>query len=67
MKIWRAKICDKVSGVPGEVVAVDKDSFTVACANGAIRLTEVQLEGKKRMDTSAFLLGYRIAVGDHLG
>ena len=67
LKIWRAKICDKVSGAPGEVVAVDKDSFTVACANGAIRLTEVQLEGKKRMDTSAFLLGYRIAVGDHLG
>ena len=67
LKIWKAEICEGLSGHTGEVVAVDKESITVACGNSAIRLLEIQLEGKKRMETSAFLLGYRISVGDHLG
>lgn len=51
----------------GVIVAVDKKSFTVCCGNGALRVLNVQLEGKKRMDTSAFLLGYDIQVGIKLG
>ena len=35
----------------------------VACAGGILVLTEVQLEGKKRMDTDAFLRGYKIEKG----
>ena len=52
---------------PGTVVDVDKKTFTVACGNGALKITEVQLEGKKRMDVMAFLLGYSVKVGDKLG
>lgn len=52
---------------PGSIIAVDKKSFTVRCGNGALRIMNLQLEGKKRMDTAAFLLGYRVEVGGMLG
>lgn len=52
---------------PGRIIAVDKKSFTVRCGAGALRIMNLQLEGKKRMDTAAFLLGYKIEVGGMLG
>lgn len=52
---------------PGRIIAVDKKSFTVRCGDGALRIMNLQLEGKKRMDTEAFLLGYKIEVGGMLG
>lgn len=54
-------------GTPGSIVAVDKKNFTIRCGNGGLKVTKLQLEGKKRMDTSAFLLGYNINVGTILG
>lgn len=66
LKIWEASLCEK-SGKPGEIVDVDKNSFTVACSEGSIRVTSLQAEGKKRMDTSAFLLGNKLSCGTVLG
>ncbi len=66
LKIWEAVPCDK-SGKPGEIIDADKNSFTVACSEGSIRVTSLQAEGKKRMETSAFLLGNKISVGTVLG
>ena len=38
----------------------DKKTFLkFACTNGYISITELQLEGKKRMDVESFLKGYR--------
>ncbi len=51
----------------GTVVAVMKDSFIVLTGDGYLQIYEVQLEGKKRMATSDFLLGYKLQVGDKLG
>lgn len=51
----------------GRVIAVDKKSFTVRCGKGGLRILNLQLEGKKRMDTAAFLLGYDIHKGMILG
>lgn len=64
LKIWKAKAIKSVSERPGSVVEVKKNSFTVACGKGALEILEVQLEGKKRMETNAFLLGYKISEGD---
>ena len=66
LKIWRAEVVD-ATGTPGQVVAVDKKSITVACGEKAVKLLEIQLEGKKRMEVSAFLLGYKVNTGEHLG
>lgn len=51
---------------PGTIVDVHKDAFFVQTGKGLLRITEVQLEGKRRMPTKDFLLGYPIKVGEVL-
>ncbi len=68
LKIWRAEVVDvsssqKTGAAPGTVVDVAKDSFTVATGNGLLKVLELQLEGKKRMSTADFLLGYKLKHG----
>ena len=48
-----------VSPAPGAVLSDGKSLLAVAAADGAIRIKELQLAGKKRMDVSSFLLGFR--------
>lgn len=43
---------------PGETVAKGRRLFA-GTADGAVEILELQPSGKKRMDTAAFLLGYR--------
>ena len=47
----------------GTIVAVLKDSFIVLTGDGYLKITELQLEGKKRMDVKAFLLGNKLEAG----
>ena len=51
---------------PGEVVSVDKESFTVQAGQGALRILRLQLEGKKKMDTASFLRGVTVEKGERL-
>lgn len=51
----------------GSIVAVFKDSFIVLTGDGFLQISEVQLEGKKRMAVKDFLLGYKLEVGQKLG
>jgi methionyl-tRNA formyltransferase len=46
-------------GEPGRVIEARDDRLVVACATGAVRLTRVQLEGKKAMEAAEFLRGHR--------
>lgn len=48
------------SGEPGVVLAADKTGLVVVCGDGALRLTEVQPEGGKRMTAEQFLAGHRV-------
>ena len=41
--------------------------MTVAAGQGALRIYELQLEGKKRMSAHDFLLGVRMQPGEVLG
>ena len=45
------------------VILTDKAGIHVACKEGVLLLTEVQLEGKKRMDAETFLRGYHMEQG----
>ncbi len=47
-------------GTPGTLL---DDRLTVACADGAVRLTKVQRPGKAPVDGAAFLRGFALAVG----
>lgn len=67
LKIWDAEVVeDNSDAACGTVIAVDKNSFTVKCMVNALKINELQLEGKKRMTTDAFLLGTKVTVGDIL-
>jgi methionyl-tRNA formyltransferase len=56
-----------VAGAPGEVVAVAKDRIWVATGDGALGLTELQLEGKRRVGAREFLAGHPLRAGAMLG
>ena len=67
-KIWKAKVIEGKSEVaPGQVATVTKHTIEVQTGNGLLSLTEVQLEGKKRMEADAFLRGCQVEVGTVLG
>jgi methionyl-tRNA formyltransferase len=50
-------------GAPGTVLAADPGGIVVACGAGAVRLLELQLEGKRKMDAGAFLAGHPLEAG----
>lgn len=64
LKIFRAEIVPEESPVPptnpGTFTSDGKTYLHVATTNGTLSLTDLQLEGKKRMPVNEFLRGYRI-------
>jgi methionyl-tRNA formyltransferase len=62
LKIWRAQVVDG-AGPPGTVLAAH-GVLDVACGTLALRLLEVQPEGKRRMSAAEFLSGHRLSPGE---
>ena len=63
LKLMRAAATDE-KGKPGTVIAADpKAGLVIACGSGAVRITEVQAPGGKRMHAEDYLRGHGIAVG----
>ncbi len=52
---------------PGTVIRADKGILLVAAGQGAVELVTVQLEGKKPMKATDWVLGRGVAEGDVLG
>lgn len=68
LKIWKAEVVDENDpSEPGTVVKVDSDAIYVNTTKGILKILELQLEGKKRMKTKDFLLGYKIKPGEVFG
>ena len=66
LQIYRSEI--EVSAIsnaaiatPGDYITDRKTFLKFSCANGYILVKELQLEGKKKMNTEDFLRGYRFA------
>ena len=67
MKIFAAELSDRC-GAPGEVLEADaKKGLLVACGDGALRLTEIQMVGGKRMNACDYLRGHAMEKGTVLG
>ncbi|MFH1538855.1 MAG: methionyl-tRNA formyltransferase [bacterium] len=67
IKLWKARVVDEKQppeASPGTIVAAGDDGVVVAAGEGAIRVMELQREGKKRMGAGAFLRGYPLESGD---
>ncbi|KAA5543559.1 methionyl-tRNA formyltransferase [Adhaeribacter rhizoryzae] len=62
LKVFKAEIIpdSQTTATPGTFTSDGKTYLHVATANGNLSLTDLQLEGKKRMGISEFLRGYRL-------
>lgn len=69
MKIWKAKAVvemveeTETAAEPGCITRVEKDCFYIQTGEGELKVEELQIPGKKRMDTGAFLRGYHLEPG----
>jgi methionyl-tRNA formyltransferase len=54
-------------GAPGTILAIEPAGVEVACGAGSARLTQLQLEGKKRATAFEIANGLRLAVGQRFG
>ena len=65
VKVHRTRVVTRhgVLGEPGSVLATASDGIVVACGQGAVRLEELQLDGKKRVEAAAFLAGHPLPTG----
>ena len=67
VKVWRCRIEPAAAGAqPGTVLAADGAGIGVACGSGALRLTELQRAGGRRLPVADFLRGFPVAAGASL-
>ena len=62
MKIWRAEAVAQ-QGRAGEVLSCSSDGLIVACGENALKITQLQPSGGKRMDIAAFAAGHTVEAG----
>ena len=66
VKIFDAQpILQKHSHQPGMILQLEQNCLDIAVANGFIRVLELQVQGRKRMKTTAFLNGFSLLPTDH--
>jgi methionyl-tRNA formyltransferase len=62
IKFWRAQAVDG-AGEAGRVLAADASGVLIACGEGALRVTELQKPGGKRLPAAEFLKGFGLERG----
>ena len=55
------------TGQPGKVLVADGHTLLIAAGQGAVRVERVHPDGKKPMESAAFMRGYNIKPGDIFG
>jgi methionyl-tRNA formyltransferase len=65
LKILCAELVE-ATGKPGEILSVEQVGVVVACGEGALRCTELQREGGKRLRAAQFLAGFPLCTGEQL-
>lgn len=64
VKLWCAEALNAPQGNPGQVLAANaKDGVIIACGQGALRVTELQKPGGKRLAAAEFLKGFTMECG----
>lgn len=70
LTLWKAAALGPaaIDRRPGELVAASGDDLIVTCGQGTeLRIEELQLEGKRRMNARDFLNGVKWAAGERIG
>lgn len=55
LRIWHAFAVDRSGGAPGTVQSATRDGIDVATGDGLLRITELQLPGKRALGAADFL------------
>lgn len=65
VKFYEAEVVstEKRDAKQGEIVAITKKSFDIACGKDSLRIKRLQPEGKKEMDAGSYLNGNKITIG----
>ena len=67
LKIYSSFVAGNRDGQPGEIIQ-EKGRLYVCCGGGSLlELSELQCQGKKRMQTADFLRGHSFAPGERFG
>jgi methionyl-tRNA formyltransferase len=70
VKLHRVAVLDAhgtPGAAPGAVLGHSRAGVDVACGAGAVRLLELQMPGRTRLDAASFFAGQRLAAGTLLG
>jgi len=65
VKVWRAVVVDG-RGQPGEILEVGERGIAVACGERALRITELQRSGGRRVAAAQFQAGIAVVPGMRL-
>lgn len=64
VKFWKADACEDVSDAePGTIINVDDTGIKIACGGKILKVTELQMPGKKRIKVGDYLRGNRLEKG----
>lgn len=63
VKLWAAQPVSG-QGLPGQILAIDREHITIACGTGALAVSELQKAGGKRLPAQQFLAGHPLKVGE---
>lgn len=67
LKIWKAEVMEDderaADAEAGTILKADPHGFWVKTGKGVLNILELQMEGKKRMESAAFLRGYQVNEG----
>ena len=69
LKIWRAVLLEGNGSAftPGQIISAGSDGIIVQAGKGRLKISELQLQGAKRLYSSEFLRGTPLARGTVLG
>jgi methionyl-tRNA formyltransferase len=69
LKIWRAELLagNGSAFIPGQIISAGSDGIIVQAGKGRLKISELQLQGAKRLCSADFLRGTPLIVGTVLG
>jgi methionyl-tRNA formyltransferase len=66
VEIFDCRLAGEANGRPGEITAIDSDSFTVAASSGGIQIQRVRCESRQKVSGGEFATEAGLKTGDVL-
>ena len=67
VRLFGARMAGSLHGTPGTILLADEDGIAVACGEGAVRIAEVHVAGRRRQRAVEWVRGRGAALGQVLG